>query len=79
MPLQIKDPAVPKVSLSLDTAASASDVVDVVRGGWTLMLIWRARASQRRALAELDDRWLRDVGLTRGDAQREVRKPFWRA
>jgi uncharacterized protein YjiS (DUF1127 family) len=36
------------------------------------------RVRQRRALAELDDRLLRDIGLTRADAWHEIRKPFWR-
>ena len=35
------------------------------------------RASQRRALANLDDHLLRDIGVSRGEAQREARKPFW--
>lgn len=40
---------------------------------------WRRRASGRRELAALCDRCLRDIGVTRYDAEREVRKPFWRA
>ena len=32
---------------------------------------------QRRALAELDERLLRDVGLNRSVAAREVRKHSW--
>lgn len=40
--------------------------------------IWRQRLRQRRHLASLDDRLLRDVGLTRADATRETAKPFWR-
>ncbi len=36
------------------------------------------RVRQRRALARLDQRLLRDVGITRADAARETRKPFWR-
>ncbi|MSO77309.1 MAG: DUF1127 domain-containing protein [Alphaproteobacteria bacterium] len=39
---------------------------------------WTARAEQRRALAALDDRMLRDVGLNRGDVARELAKPPWR-
>ena len=41
---------------------------------------WRAydRWQQRHALLELDDRLLADIGLTREDALREARKPFWR-
>jgi uncharacterized protein YjiS (DUF1127 family) len=40
---------------------------------------WRRRARGRRELAALSDRCLRDIGLTRYEANREVRKPFWRA
>jgi uncharacterized protein YjiS (DUF1127 family) len=37
-----------------------------------------SRARQRRALAELDDRLLRDIGITAYDAAHEAGKPFWR-
>jgi uncharacterized protein YjiS (DUF1127 family) len=43
-----------------------------------LALAWRAHSHHRRALSALDDRMLRDVGLTRADVYREVAKPFWR-
>jgi uncharacterized protein YjiS (DUF1127 family) len=33
---------------------------------------------QRRVLTQLDDRSLRDIGLTRAEALREAGKPFWR-
>jgi uncharacterized protein YjiS (DUF1127 family) len=36
------------------------------------------RCRQRAALAELDARLLNDVGLSRGDVEGEVAKPFWR-
>ena len=39
---------------------------------------WRGRSRQRRHLRELDDRLLRDVGLSRENVAREVEKPFWR-
>jgi uncharacterized protein YjiS (DUF1127 family) len=35
------------------------------------------QSHQRRALAELDDRLLLDIGLTRQQAEREAAKPFW--
>lgn len=38
---------------------------------------WQERAAQRRALLALDDRLLKDVGLTRADVEQEIRKPFW--
>ncbi len=37
---------------------------------------WRRKRRSRRRLADLDDRMLRDIGLSPGDAMREVRKSF---
>ena len=42
------------------------------------LLVWQERARQRRHLASLDDRLLRDMGLSRADAERESALPFWR-
>ncbi len=39
---------------------------------------WQERVDQRRHLLELDERLLRDIGLSRYDVQREAAKPFWR-
>src|SRR5690348_11487325 len=39
---------------------------------------WRQRSRERAELAKLDDRMLRDIGVTRGDVCREINKPFWR-
>jgi uncharacterized protein YjiS (DUF1127 family) len=38
-----------------------------------------SRRRQRRDLRELDDRQLYDVGITRAQAERESRKPFWKS
>jgi uncharacterized protein YjiS (DUF1127 family) len=38
---------------------------------------WRARAAERHVMRTLDDRMLRDVGLSRADLERELHKPFW--
>jgi uncharacterized protein YjiS (DUF1127 family) len=40
---------------------------------------WFERSRQRRTLAELDDRLLDDIGVTRSEARREAAKPLWRA
>jgi uncharacterized protein YjiS (DUF1127 family) len=40
---------------------------------------WQRRAHGRAELAALSDRELRDIGVTRFDAGREIGKPFWRA
>jgi uncharacterized protein YjiS (DUF1127 family) len=39
---------------------------------------WIERSRQRDVLARLDDRALRDVGITRAEVARECEKPFWR-
>jgi uncharacterized protein YjiS (DUF1127 family) len=39
---------------------------------------WLQRSRSRRALADLDDYLLRDIGLTASEAGRESEKPFWR-
>ena len=36
------------------------------------------RSRQRRALAQLSDAMLQDIGVTRDDVARESAKPFWR-
>jgi uncharacterized protein YjiS (DUF1127 family) len=35
------------------------------------------RRRQRQALLKLDDHLLRDIGITREQAQREAGKPYW--
>ena len=41
--------------------------------------LWRRRIDDRRRLAELSERDLRDIGATRADVQAEITTPFWRA
>ena len=44
----------------------------------SLLDAWSERRRQRRALLELSDHMLKDIGIGRGEAYREGRKPFWR-
>ena len=39
---------------------------------------WHRRSRDRAKLAMLDDRMLRDIGVTRADVMYECDKPFWR-
>jgi uncharacterized protein YjiS (DUF1127 family) len=38
---------------------------------------WHERARQRRGLYALDERMLKDIGITSVDVEREAGKPFW--
>ena len=44
-----------------------------------ILASWRRRARERRELATLDSRTIRDLGLSPSDVQFEVNKPFWRS
>ena len=39
---------------------------------------WQERARSRVLLGRLDDRMLRDMGISRADVDLEAGKPFWR-
>lgn len=44
----------------------------------TLFATWRTRARQRRELAQIDARSLREAGIDPGIADFEAAQPFWR-
>lgn len=43
------------------------------------LLLWVDRHNGRRALLEMDEHRLKDIGISRADAEHEARKPFWLA
>jgi uncharacterized protein YjiS (DUF1127 family) len=40
--------------------------------------LWRRRARERNQLAQLSERDLHDIGMSRGTVYAELQKPFWR-
>jgi len=40
--------------------------------------VWRTRIRDRQRFAALEQRDLRDLGLSRTDVEHELAKPFWR-
>jgi uncharacterized protein YjiS (DUF1127 family) len=48
-----------------------------VVGLFDRLLSWHERHRQRRALGQLDDHLLRDIGLNRATARMESAKAFW--
>ena len=45
--------------------------------GHMLAAVWRV-VSTRQRLAELDDRMLKDLGVSRAQAQFEISRPVWK-
>jgi uncharacterized protein YjiS (DUF1127 family) len=41
--------------------------------------LWTRRRHDRRALSQLDDHMLRDIGFDRTQADEMASRPFWRA
>lgn len=52
-------------------------IAERLRDALVLIKTWHECARQRRALARLDDRMLKDIGLSREQAERETCKLFW--
>jgi uncharacterized protein YjiS (DUF1127 family) len=42
------------------------------------LLLWQERARQRHHLSTAEAHMLSDIGLSRAEVAREIRKPFWR-
>ncbi len=65
-----------------DTRRRALDAMrEIAQRVLAILRLWRRRRRDRRELAKfalLDDRLLRDIGLTRGGAEFLINKPFWR-
>lgn len=51
---------------------------DIPYLGLCQLAVWQRRDRERSRLRALDDHMLRDIGITRADAERECSKPFWR-
>ncbi len=77
------------VPASIGTAMALGAVHQIHRTGarprreirsWVAAIdTWWRRSREREILMTMSDRDLKDIGITRYDAQYEARKPFWRA
>jgi uncharacterized protein YjiS (DUF1127 family) len=63
---------------ALSTRRAPADGGRLVGSLLAVLRIWRRRARSRAELAGMDERMLRDIGLSHGEAAFEVSKPFWR-
>ncbi len=44
---------------------------------WTKIKLWKEVSKQRRTLKDLSDHSLKDIGISRVDAECEASRPFW--
>ena len=59
------------------TNISLSGIAELARTGLGKIEAWLEISRQRRTLATLDDRMLKDIGISRASAKFEARRPFW--
>ncbi len=71
-------PQVSSSALTQPTHALRDLLQRAVEATYATFSLWNDRQMQRNHLRELDDRLLRDMGLSRHDARQEALKPFWR-
>jgi len=67
-----------RVSAKTASAGNRNGFTSIARRAVEALATWQDRADGRHALLKLDDRMLRDIGVSRADAMREADKPFWR-
>lgn len=72
----ISQPNVPAAGVAQTIRAAGKTGV---LAAFETLMAWQARSAERRRMLEMSADALRDAGLTRGDALRAARKPFWRA
>ena len=68
-------------SFVLEPRRGSSDAATDLRTTWRwfgAVENWLIRRRGRQDLSLLDDRMLKDVGISREEALWEARKPFWR-
>lgn len=75
MPIATHHPMINCQPYQPSLAARANSLARVVA---RILRLWRSRMRERNAFTLIDDRDLRDAGLSRYDVQRELAKPFWR-
>ena len=66
------NPGVLRRRAALDALSEATQWVFATFGEW------HRRGRERAQLAALDDRMLKDIGLTHGDREFLANKPFWK-
>ena len=65
-------------TMILQQKATGISLVKKVIAIISAMNLWIERYHQRKQLAELEPRMMRDLGLSKAQVQAEISKPFWK-
>ncbi len=77
--MSITNICVDELRVGPETRLSLADkIVMVLKRAACTLDEWQRRRVERRHLLYLDDYLLKDIGISRADAEFEARKPFWR-
>ncbi|WGF89977.1 DUF1127 domain-containing protein [Marinivivus vitaminiproducens] len=68
----------PSVSRQVEASFGPFDLQRHIDRWLEPLLVAMDRYRQRRTLAELDEHMLKDIGISRSEADQEAAKPFWR-
>ena len=68
----------PQRAASPQLSAAFAALRDQAVKFWAACVAFENRRQSRRALSEMDERMLADIGVTRYEARLEASKPFWR-
>ena len=52
-------------------------VVSIPKAIYSIIVLWNQRSTDRRQLANLNDRMLQDIGITRSEVDCEIKKYIW--
>ncbi|HEY9567870.1 MAG TPA: DUF1127 domain-containing protein [Thalassobaculum sp.] len=69
----------PMFGASAECGAQTSILEQILSAPFSVFATWGERLKQRAMLAEMDDRMLQDIGVSRAEAAVEAEKPFWTA
>ena len=71
-------PQMPSSALTHATHSLRDLLLQAIQATYATLVLWNDRQMQRNHLNELDERLLRDMGLSRQQVRQEALKPFWR-
>lgn len=66
-------------ALSANHRSAPSTIGALLGDATNVINLWRWRRRERRAIGQLDDHMLRDIGLNRLAAEQIAARAFWRA